>query len=64
MKSNLINTGKIEVSNNILVKKDLENRGSIVTNKNLNIDKDLINSGNIQAVGETVEHLQTKLDEV
>ncbi|WP_336038391.1 two-partner secretion domain-containing protein [Fusobacterium polymorphum] len=51
VKSNLINTGKIEVSNNILVKKDLENRGSIVTNKNLNIDKDLINSGNIQAVG-------------
>ena len=51
VKSNLINTGKIEVSNNILVKKDLENRGSIVTNKNLNIDKDLINSGNIQAIG-------------
>ena len=51
VKSNLINTGKIEVSNNILVKKDLENRGSIVTNKNLNIDKDLINSGNIQVVG-------------
>ena len=51
VKSNLINTGKIEVSNNILVKKDLENRGSIVTNKNLNIDKDLINSGNIQTVG-------------
>ncbi|MHB9303771.1 two-partner secretion domain-containing protein, partial [Fusobacterium polymorphum] len=51
VKSNLINIGKIEVSNNILVKKDLENRGSIVTNKNLNIDKDLINSGNIQAVG-------------
>ena len=51
VKSDLINSGKIEVSNNILVKKDLENKGSIVTNKNLNINKDLINSGNIQAVG-------------
>ena len=49
--SDLLNSGKIGVSNNILVKKNLENKGSIVTNKNLNIDKKLINSGNIQAIG-------------
>ena len=51
VKSDLLNSGKIGVSNNILVKKNLENKGSIVTNKNLNIDKKLINSGNIQAIG-------------
>ena len=51
VKSDLLNSGKIRVSNNILVKKNLENKGSIVTNKNLNIDKKLINSGNIQAIG-------------